>query len=206
MEGREWEKLRWMRHFSCWTNCHSYHLSKQLGQFWSRTACPLSHYSYMFHTCSLIHMCSFPSSTLTGPCRDPFCTKSSHTSLINSRQTIPAHHCKLSYGKKKKKKKQKNGARDWVQKVVGWGGWVSLGCCQPRCGSAEGLLPLCTCMLCGSSPAWVSYAFSRDPWSWPTWLHCTGTLQSGPPPTHSIQSIFWKMDSLRKGNPFCLSQ
>ena len=199
MEGRECENRRQMRHFSCWTNCHSYHLSKQLGQSRSRTACPLSHYSYMFHMCSLIHMCSLPSSTLTSPCRDPFCTKSSHTSLTNSQQTIPVHHCKLSQGKK-------NSARDWAQKVVGWWGRGSSGCCQPRCGSAGGLPPVCTCMLCGSSLAWVSSAFFRAPWCWPTWLHCTGTPQSGPPLTRSIQSIFWKMDSLRKGNPFCLSQ
>lgn len=101
MEGRECENRRQMRHFSCWTNCHSYHLSKQLGQSRSRTACPLSQYSYMFHMCSLMHMCSLPSSTLTSPCRDPFCTKSSHTSLTNSQQTIPVRHCKLSQGKKK---------------------------------------------------------------------------------------------------------
>ena len=144
MEGRECENRRQMRHFSCWTNCHSYHLSKQLGQSRSRTACPLSHYSYMFHMCSLMHMCSLPSSTLTSPCRDPFCTKSSHTSLTNSQQTIPVHHCKLSQGKK-------NSARDWAQKVVGWWGRGSSGCCQPRCGSAGGLPPVCTCMLCGSS-------------------------------------------------------
>ena len=52
----------------------------------------------------------------------------------------------------------------------------------------------------------VTSVFSRALWSWLTWLHCTKTLQSGPPLTPSIQSIFWRMDSLRKGNPLYLFQ
>lgn len=82
----------------------------------------------------------------------------------------------------------------------GLGGWGSSECAQTRTWG------LCLGVWCGSSPAWLFAAFSRGPWSWPIWLHCTRTRPSGPPLTHSTLSIFWRMDSLRKGNPSCLSQ
>lgn len=67
---------------------------------------------------------------------------------------------------------------------------------QPR------TLSLCRSVLWGSRLVWLFATFSRGPWSWPIWLHCTGTPQSGLPQTRSTQSIFWIMESWRKGNPF----
>ena len=133
--------------FSCCRSSHSYLFTDQLSWFWSRTACPLSHYSYMLHTCSLMHTCSLPRSTLS-PAEIHSSLKSNHSYLIK---------LIILSSPVAKSKVLGVGLRRWgVGDVEGLEGAVSL-----SVGAWGTAAPLHTCVVC-VKPMWVSSAFSRD--------------------------------------------